>query len=172
MTSYFKSQWWRALVALFCLLYAIHFMAQPAPDETTLEGVKLTMQYMINAIAWLVSGLLWAYMSISNWHEENIRELIKRVQALENQAITDIDELGPNHFIARRRLGPDKDVPRPNTEPTIEERIEVSNQNFTYLKATQDTLGFIPGKEESVRLTGDQLKEFALRIMEDTKHGN
>lgn len=116
MTNYIKTQWWRVLIYFFCLLYAIHFAAQPAPDESTLEGVKLTTQYMINCVSWMISALFWAYMSISNWHEDSIRELDKRVKNLENGAITDIDKTGPNAYTVRRRLGPDKDVPFPDEE--------------------------------------------------------
>ena len=108
MVSYFKTQWWRILISFFCLLYAIYFMAQPAPDETTLEGVRLISRYMCNTIIWLVSGLIWAGMSFANWHEACIRELEKRISFLENRAITDIDKVSDNHYIVRRRLGPDK----------------------------------------------------------------
>lgn len=83
MVSYWKTQWWRVLISVFFFLYAIHFAAQPAPDESTLEGVKLAAQYMTNAVAWMVSAILWAFMSVSNWHEDCIRALDKRVTTLE-----------------------------------------------------------------------------------------
>ena len=116
MVSYFKTQWWRIIISFFCLLYAIHFMAQPAPDESTLEGVRLTSRYMCNAIAWLVNGLIWAAMSFIDWHADCICALEKRILILEDRAITDIDKTGPSNYIVRRRLGPDKDVPFPEEE--------------------------------------------------------
>jgi hypothetical protein len=38
-----------------------------------------------------------------------IAELEKKVKNLENCAITNIEEESPNHFIVKRRLGPDKE---------------------------------------------------------------
>ena len=170
MVSYIKTQWWRVLISFFCLLYAIHFMAQPAPDESTLEGVKLTLQYMINAVSWLVSALLWAGMSFSNWHEDCIRELDKRLKHVEEHAITDLDPDGRGNYTARRRCGPDKDVPYPGQEPTIEERINTTDKMYRYLKTTRDVLGFMPDSNETVTLSGTQLKEYALKLMEETKN--
>ncbi len=121
MTSFIKKQWVKVLISLFCLLYAIHFLAQPAPDESTLEGVKLTLQYTINSVSWLVSGLLWASMAVSDWHEDSIRELDKRVSVLEDRAVTDIDKIGPNNYMVRRRLGPDKSEPYPEEEENTED---------------------------------------------------
>lgn len=116
MVSYIKTQWLRVIISFFCLLVAIHYMAQLAPDESTLEGVKLALQYRINTVAWLVLGLIWAVMSFIEWHEDCIRALEKRVQILENSAVTDIDKTGPNNYMVRRRLGPDKGVPYPDEE--------------------------------------------------------
>ena len=113
--SNLKTQWWRLLLGLVCLIFACVYAFQPAADESTLEGVRENLKTMINATSWLLSCLLWFVISFLNWHEDCIRELDKknrdleeRVEALENRAITDIDEVNPNHFVARRRLGPDK----------------------------------------------------------------
>ena len=169
MTSYIKTQWWRVIISVFCLLLAIHYLAQPAPDESTFEGVKLTLQYMINAVSWIVTGLIWAAMSFIDWHEDCIRELDKRFKKVEEHAITDLDPEGNGNYIARRRCGPDKDVPYPDSEPTLEERIKKSDQDITYFKAAMEVCGIVPSKSSTITLTGEQLKEFALKIMEDKK---
>jgi hypothetical protein len=169
MVSYIKTQWWRVIISFFCILVAIHYLAQPAPDETTLEGVRLASKYMCNAISWLVSGLIWAAMSFVNWHDGCIRELDKRLKKVEEQAITDLDPEGNGNYIARRRCGPDKEVPYPGSEPTLDERIKKSDQDLTYLKAAMDVCGIVPGKSSTVTLTGAQLREFADKIMEDKK---
>lgn len=115
--SYIKTQWWRLLLALVCLIFACVYAFQPAVDESTLEGVRENLGTMISATGWLLSSLLWFVISFLSWHEDCIRELDKknrdleeRIEALENRAITDIDEVNPNHFVARRRLGPDKNT--------------------------------------------------------------
>lgn len=169
MVSYIKTQWGRVLISLFCLLYAIHFMAQPAPDESTLEGVKLASQYMISCTSWMVSALLWLGISISNWHEDCIRELEKRLKKVEEHAITDLDPEGNGNYTARRRCGPDKDVPYPGEESTIEERITTTDKTFAYLKSSQDVLGFVPAESESLTLTEQQLKAIAFKVWEDKK---
>lgn len=169
MTSYIKTQWPKIIISFFCLLFAIHYMAQPDPDEATLEGVRLSLLYMIKTILWLVSGLIWAAMSFVNWHEDCIRELDKRLKKVEEHAITDLDPEGNGNYIARRRCGPDKDVPHPGSEPTLDERIKKSDQDLTYLRAAMDVCGIVPGKSSTVTLTGAQLREFADKIMEDKK---
>lgn len=169
MVSYIKSQWWRVLISFFCLLVAIHYAAQPAPDESTLEGVKLTLQYMINCVSWLVSALIWVGMSFSNWHDDCIRELDTRLKKVEAQAITDLDPTSPGNYIARRRCGPDKDVPYPSSEPTLDDRIKKTDQDITYFRAATEVCGIVPGKSSTVTLTGEQLRKFADKIMEDKK---
>ena len=115
--SYIKTQWWRLLLGLVCLIFACVYAFQPAADESTLEGVRENLKTMFKVTSWLFSCLLWFVTSFLNWHEDCIweldkknRDLEERIEALENRAITDIDEVNPNHFVARRRLGPDKDT--------------------------------------------------------------
>jgi hypothetical protein len=60
-------------------------------------------------VAWLLSGLYWIGSSVIVNNRENLKKLHERVTELENHAVTDIDKLGPNHFVLVRRLGPDKD---------------------------------------------------------------
>ena len=170
MVSYIKTQWWKVLISVFCLLVVMHFLAQPAPDESTLEGVKLTLQYMINAVSWLVSGLIWAVMSFVNWHEDCIRELDKRLKRVEEHAITDLDPKGNGNYIARRRCGPDKDVPFPKDAPTIEERIKKTDKMYHIMKTTQEAFGYRPSASETITVTGKQLEEYALRLMEDKEN--
>jgi hypothetical protein len=44
-----------------------------------------------------------------------IKKLNDRIEELEARAITDIDDAS-DHYICRRRLGPDKDVPYPEED--------------------------------------------------------
>jgi hypothetical protein len=169
MVSYFKTQWFRFALGCLFLILALIYLFQPAGDPSTLEGLQQDLKNEINTVAWLVSSLLWFALSYIDWHTQNLIQFDKRIKALETRAITDIDKIGPNHFMVRRRLGPDKDLPLPEEEPTIEERIKVSDKTFTYLKTSQDVLGFVPAESESLTLTGQQLKAIAFKVWEDKK---
>ncbi len=154
MISYWKNYWFQFSVGILDLLLSIHHLVA---DEDLL------------CVAWLLSGLYWIGSSVIINNRENIKKLNDRITELENRSITEIEQTAPNNYTCFRRLGPDKNVPFPEEKPSIEERIKVSDQDFTYLKAAHSTLGFVPGKGELVSLTGEQLKEFALGIMEESK---
>ncbi len=83
MVSYFKTQWFRLLLCVVCLGLAILFALQPAGDPNTLEGLKEDISNMFSSASWLISSLIWGIMSFVNWHEDCIRELEKRITALE-----------------------------------------------------------------------------------------
>lgn len=154
MISYWKNWWFHFAVGIVHLAFCLYFLAT---DQDLL------------GLGQLISSLYWIGSSVIINNRENIKELNERLRKVEEHAITDLDPEGNGNYIARRRCGPDKDVPYPDEEPTIEERIKVSDQNFTYLKTAQNVFGFVPGKEEALTLTGEQLKEFALKVMEDKK---
>ena len=154
MISYWKNYWLNFVVCIFHILLCFHFLA----TEQDLEGVL----QLILAIYWIGSSFI-AYNS------SNILELNKRLKKVEEHAITDLDPAGPGSYTARRRCGPDKDVPYPSSEPTLDERIKKSDQDLTYLRAAMDVCGIVPGKSSTVTLTGEQLREFANKIMEDKK---
>ena len=154
MISYWKNWWFHFVVGIINFLVCLHFLAT---DQDIL------------GVAWLVSGLYWIGSSVICNHRDNIKKLHERVTELENRSITEIEQTAPNHYTCFRRLGPDKNVPFPEEKPSLEERIKVSDQNFTYLKTAQNVFGFVPGKEEALTLTGEQLREFALKVMEDKK---
>jgi hypothetical protein len=135
-------------------LLCFHFLAV----EQNLEGVL----QLILAIYWIGSSFI-AYNS------SNIQELNKRLKKVEEHAITDLDPDGKGNYTARRRCGPDKDVPYPGEEPSIEERIKKTDQDVTYFKAAMEVCGIVPSKSSTVTLTGEQLREFADKLMEDKK---
>jgi hypothetical protein len=154
MISYWKNWWFHFAVGIVHLVACLYFLA----TDQDLVGVGQ-----------LICGLYWIGSSVIINNRENIKELNERLQKVEEHAITDLDSEGNGNYIARRRCGPDKDVPYPDEEPTIEERIEVSDKTFTYLKTSQDVLGFVPAESESLTLTGQQLKAIAFKVWEDKK---
>ncbi len=174
MVSYFKTQWWRFLVGCFFLIVALVYMLQPAGDPNTLEGLQQDFTNEINTVVNLVSSMLWFALSFVDWNKRNLKvadqkisDLTSRLEALEEQAITDIDEVNPNHFIARRRCGPDKDISRPDQEPTIEERIKDTNKRLAYFNATQKVLGEIPSGDTPIIVTPSTLRKLTHTAIEE-----
>lgn len=96
MISYWKDYWFQFVIGIFNVLIAIHHLAT---NEDLL------------CVAWMVSGLYWIGSSVILNNMENLKKLHERITELENRAITDIDKVSENNYIARRRLGPDAGVP-------------------------------------------------------------
>jgi hypothetical protein len=154
MISYWKNYWLNLVAGIFHTLLCFHFLAT---------------EQDIFAVLQLILAIYWIGSSFSAYNSSNIQELNKRLKKVEEHAITDLDPDGPGSYTARRRCGPDKDVPYPGEEPSIEERIKKTDQDVTYFKAAMDVCGIVPGKSSTVTLTGAQLREFADKIMEDKK---
>ena len=120
MVSYLKTQWFRFLLGCIFTVIALVYLFQPASELGTLEGLEQDLRNEIHCVTWFVSALIWFITSMLDWNSENnkaaekrISELEERVKLLETRAITEIDQISKNHFMIRRRLGPDKDVPYP-----------------------------------------------------------
>ena len=154
MISYWKNYWLNIVAGIFHTLLCFHFLA---------------VEQDLIAVLQLIGALYWFGSSVISYNCSNILELNKRLKMVEEHAITDLDPDGKGNYTARRRCGPDKDVPYPGEEPSIEERIKKTDQDITYFKAAMDVCGIVPGKSSTVTLTGEQLREFADKIMEDKK---
>lgn len=109
MPSYFKSQWPYLFGSLIFLGISIYWFFQPAPDPSTIEGLNEGLKIFGTAFWYLFCGLLWLFMSVVGYNKECIEVLDKRVSQLEKRAITDIEEINPNYFEVKRKLGPDKE---------------------------------------------------------------
>ena len=123
MVSYIKTQWFRFLLGCIFTVIALVYLFQPASELGTLEGLEQDLRNEIHCVTWFVSALIWFIASMVDWNSDNnkaadkrISELEERVKLLETRAITDIDKVSTNHFMVRRRLGPDKDVPYPEED--------------------------------------------------------
>lgn len=116
MVSYFKTQWWRLLFGTIALVLCFVFLFQPAGDSSTLEGLDQDLSNSMTAVAWLVNALVWYFCSFADWSHKRIETMNKRIEKLEEHCITDLDPTTPGNYIARRRCGPDKDVPYPEEE--------------------------------------------------------
>ena len=154
MISYWKNYWFNLAAGIVHIFLCFYFLA-------TEQDIAAVLQ--------LILAVYWIGISFIAYNGSNIRELDKRLKRVEDHAITDLDPDGKGNYTARRRCGPDKDVPYPEEEPGIEKRIKKTDQDITYLRAAMDVCGIVPGKSSTVTLTGAQLREFADKIMEDKK---
>lgn len=75
MVSYIKTQWFRLLVAIVCLVMACVYMFKPSPDTTTVEGLNTLITYMLNAGLYFSGFIIWAFMSFIDYNQERIELL-------------------------------------------------------------------------------------------------
>lgn len=75
MISYIKTQWFRLLCAVACLVMALAFAFSPAPDTSTLEGTNEALGSMFASTGWLISFFVWLGLSIVDWYGERINML-------------------------------------------------------------------------------------------------
>ena len=118
LPKFWKTQWFRLLFALAFFVMAIVMLARPA-DTETVEGLANTTADMFSAVCNIITGMFWICSAIMEHNSDCIRALEKRVIQLEDRCITDIDEVEPNHFVAKRYCGPDKEE-KPKTGSKIE----------------------------------------------------
>ena len=80
MISYFKTQWFRLLVALICLVIACHYAFQPAADPMTMEGLNKTISDIVNANLYFLGFVIWSLMSIIEYNNDRIELLEKKAE--------------------------------------------------------------------------------------------
>ena len=73
--SYFKTQWWRLLIALVCLVMCCIYIFKPSPDTSTIEGLDTLITYMVNANLYFLSFVIWMFMSFILHSEDRIKLL-------------------------------------------------------------------------------------------------
>lgn len=83
--SYIKTQWWRLLIALFCLVMACIYALQPAGDPTTLEGLNQDLGNMVSAGIHFVNFILWSVISFIDYNTKCIQSLEARLKKLEDE---------------------------------------------------------------------------------------
>lgn len=80
MVSYFKTQWFRVLCGLTCIIIALVFAFSPSPDTSTLEGTNNAIGIMFASTGWLLSSFIWFGLSFIDWHSERIALLEKKAE--------------------------------------------------------------------------------------------
>lgn len=75
--SYIKTQWWRLLIALYCLVMACIYAFQPAPEVLTVETLDEMVSNMLTASLQFSSFLIWSFISFID-HNQNRIELLEK----------------------------------------------------------------------------------------------
>lgn len=78
--SYFKTQWWRLLIALYCLVMACVYAFQPAPEVLTVEALDEVMSNMLTASLHFSGFIIWSFISFINHNQDRIELLEKKAE--------------------------------------------------------------------------------------------
>lgn len=78
MVSYFKTQWFRLLVAVFCFVMSCIYALHPAGDPTTLEGLNQDLGNMVSAGIYFAGFILWSVISFVDYNAKCIQLLEKK----------------------------------------------------------------------------------------------
>ena len=78
--SYIKTQWWRLLIALYCLVMCCIYAFQPAPEVLTVEALDDVMSNMLTASLHFIGFIIWAFISFINHNQDRIELLEKKAE--------------------------------------------------------------------------------------------
>ena len=170
MVSYFKTQWFYFTVSCLFFIFGVVMMFKPAGDPNAIAGVRQDLETTITTVCLFGSAFLWFSLSMFRWNVEVTNKFNDRLETLENSAITDIVEVGHNHFVAFRRCGPDKNTPIPSSETTIDntinKRLEDTNKRLAYFNATQKILSQALSGDAPIVIKPSELRQLAMAIKE------
>jgi hypothetical protein len=78
--SYIKTQWFRLLVALYCLVMACVYAFQPAPEVLTVEALDEVVSNMLTASLHFSGFIIWSFISFINHNQDRIELLEKKAE--------------------------------------------------------------------------------------------
>ena len=80
MVSYFKTQRWRLLIALFCFVMACVYAFQPAPEVLTVEALDEVMTNLLTASLHFAGFVIWSFMSFITHNQDRIELLEEKAE--------------------------------------------------------------------------------------------
>jgi hypothetical protein len=83
--SYFKTQWFRLLIALFCLVMCCVYAFKPAPEALTVEALDEVMSNMLTAGLHFFGFVIWSFMSFIEFNSDRIEQLEKKVEKYDRE---------------------------------------------------------------------------------------
>lgn len=78
--SYIKTQWFRLLIAIVCLVVALIYAFKPAPEVLTVETLDEVMGDMFTAICYTFSCFAWLICSLIEYNCDRINLLEKKAE--------------------------------------------------------------------------------------------
>lgn len=70
--SYIKTQWWRILIALICLVMCCIYVFKRSPDISTIEGLNTLITYMFSANIYFLGFIIWMVLSFINYIDDRV----------------------------------------------------------------------------------------------------
>lgn len=78
--SYFKTQWLRLLIAVFCFVMACIYAFRPSPDTSTVEGLDQMISYTLTFAMYFGNFLIWFYASVIDYFKDRLEALEKKAE--------------------------------------------------------------------------------------------
>ena len=78
--SYIKTQWFRLLIALYCLVMCCIYAFKPAPEVLTVEALDEVMSNMLTASLHFSGFIIWSFISFINYNQDRIELLEKKAE--------------------------------------------------------------------------------------------
>lgn len=107
--SFWKTQWWNIVVAAIMLVAAFVNLYQIAFTVPTAIATNEIVNHAIMATIFFTCMTIWLLTAVINYNALKAEQLERRIDILENRAITDIEEESPKYYVVKRKLGPDKE---------------------------------------------------------------
>ncbi len=109
MISFWKTQWWNLVVAAIMLVAAFVNLFQVVFTDPAASATNGIVYHVIMVVIFFTCMTIWLLTAVINYNALKVEQLEKRIDILENRAITDIEEESPKYYVVKRRLGPDKE---------------------------------------------------------------
>jgi hypothetical protein len=107
--SFWKTQWHPILWGIiFLVLGFVYFFRLAFIDPTEIATVEIVRLAFLAVFDFMLVTL-YVLLALIDYNVLKVGQLEKRIDILENCAITDIEEESPRYYVVKRKLGPDKE---------------------------------------------------------------
>ena len=107
--SFWKTQWLNILVGAITLVAAFVNLFQVVTVDPASAATNEIVRHAIIAALFFTCSIVWLLNAVISYNALRVEQLEKRIDILENRAITDIEEESPKYYVVKRKLGPDKE---------------------------------------------------------------
>lgn len=108
--SFWKTQWLDIIVAAIMLVAAFVSLFQVALADPAASATNGMVSHAIRTALFFTCMTIWLLTAVINYNALKVEQLEKRIDILENRAITDIEEESSKYYVVKRKLGPDKEA--------------------------------------------------------------